>query len=235
MNTFQFNGHSVRSFQIQDASYFITSDANDAFGFMGDNTALDKVSIPISTAKALHSHMDEPTLDLENLPDRMLVIERHKALISVIRSNRTELAAIADIFGQILSKAFAQNFGIHRNQRMLPEVSDDVRVAKMAEAASSRKFDDKEPQDKINFPGWSTISEMLVELGEDPANENSLAVDSTFRFWLNRQLSDLYRAQSGEEPPVVKRKKGSGFCYPPSFLAQVELYRSTWLGLRESA
>jgi hypothetical protein len=235
MNTFQLNGHSVRSFQIQDASYLITSDANDAFGFMGDNTALDKASIPVSTAKALHSHMDKPTLDLENLPDRMLVIERHKALISVIRSNRPELAAVTDIFGQMLDKAFAQNFGKQNDRPMLPAVSDDVRVAKMASAASSRKFSDKEPQDKINYPGWSTITEMLTELGEDCTDENSLIVDSKFRFWLNRQISDLYRAQFGEEPPDVKRKKGHGFCYPPSYLAQIELYRSTWSGLRESA
>jgi hypothetical protein len=235
MNTFQLNGYSVRYFQEEDITYLVTSDANDAFGFKGDNTLLDKASISVSTAKALHSHMDKPTLDFKNLPDRTLVIERYKALISVMRSNRSELSEITDVFGQILDKAFAENFGMQSSRPRLPAVSDDVRVAKMAEAASSRRLEDKEPQDKINYPGWSTITEMLMELGEDPSDENSLIVDSKFRFWLNRQLSDLYRAQSGEEPPMVKRKKGSGYCYPPSFLAQVELYRSTWLGLKEVA
>jgi hypothetical protein len=86
MNTFQLNGYSVRYFQEEDITYLVTSDANDAFGFKGDNTLLDKVSISVSTAKALHSHMDKPTLDFKNLPDRTLVIERYKALISVIRS-----------------------------------------------------------------------------------------------------------------------------------------------------
>jgi hypothetical protein len=235
MNTFPLNGYNVRFFQLEETTYLVTADANKAFGFDGKNTSIDEASITVADVPKYETFILDTSNGLETLSSRASVIELPNLLGVISRSNKPELKNMQGIMNQLLAKAFAQNFGMQKNQPLLPAVSDDVRVAKMAEAASSRKFEDKEPQDKINYPGWSTITEMLTELGEDSTDENSLIVDSKFRFWMNRQISDLYRAQFGEEPPVVKRKKGSGFCYPPSYLAQVELYRSTWLGFRESA
>jgi hypothetical protein len=235
MNEFQLNGYSVRFFQLEKNTYLVTADANKAFGFDGKNTSINEASISVADVPKYESFILDASNGLETLSTRASVIELPSLPGVISRSNKPEPKNMQGIMMQLLAKSFAQNFGMQPNRPMLPAVSDDVRVAKMAGAASSRKIEDKEPQDKINYPGWSTITEMLTGIGEDPSDEDSLIVDSRFRFWLNRQLSDLYRAQSGEEPPVVKRKKGAGFCYPPSFLAQVELYRSTWLGLTKIA
>jgi hypothetical protein len=235
MQTFQLNGQTVRFFQQGETTYLVTSDANKAFGFSGDQTAIDKASESLSSVKVSLVINETFMDDLGNLPDRMLVIELPNLLGVITRSSKPELKNMQGIFNQLLAKSFAQNFGMQQNRPMLPAVTDDVRLKRMAGAVSNRDFSDKEPQDKINYPRWATVTEMLIELGEDPSDENSILVNLTFRSWLSRHMSDLYRSRTGEEPPIVKRKKSSGFCYPPSFLEQVELYRSTWLELKESA
>jgi hypothetical protein len=100
----------------------------------------------------------------------------------------------------------------------------------MAKAVCKRYSGLEVPQDKLNLPGWLTVTEMLISLGEDPDKDSgSLIHDCQFRYWINRQVSDVYRAQYGEEAPTVQRQKGSGYCYPASFFGLVKLYRSNWL------
>ncbi len=112
----------------------------------------------------------------------------------------------------------------------LPPVSDTERVDNMATAVCKRYHGSDIPQDKVNLPDWLTVTEMLINLGEDADKDSgSLVHDHQFRFWINRQMSDVYRAQMGEEAPTVQRQKGSGYCYPASFFGLVKLYRSNWL------
>jgi hypothetical protein len=88
MNSFEFNGDYIRFFEIGNDAYFVTSDANDACGFKGNDTLLDKMSMPIATV--LNTEMDEHIPDLDFLPGRTLVIEKHKAFIAVARSSNPE-------------------------------------------------------------------------------------------------------------------------------------------------
>jgi hypothetical protein len=229
MQTFQLNGQAVRFFEISDAIYLVTSDANKAFGFDGENTAIDNISKWAGEVPKHESFMFSTNDGLENLSGRTLVIELKDLLKVLIRSNKTELETLQDALMQQLAKAFAQNFGMQSDRPMLPPVSDTDRVGKLASAAASRFRDTEEPTDKVKLPNWSTVTEMLAALGESPEDENSLVKNERFRFWINRQISDIYRAQHGQEPPLVSRGKTGGYCYPPSFAGLVQLYRSQWL------
>jgi KilA-N domain len=112
----------------------------------------------------------------------------------------------------------------------LPSRDDTDRVVNMATSAASRSVDrlDSEPKDKINLSGWFTVTELLEMLGESISTDNSLAKDLEFRFWLNRQVADLYRANNGEEPPQISRKKTKAYCYPPSYKSFVSTYIDQW-------
>lgn len=115
-------------------------------------------------------------------------------------------------------------------QKVLTPHSDIDRIDLMSHAVCKRYQGVEAPQDKLNLPGWLTVTEMLIELGENPDKDSgSLIHDMKFRFWINRQLADVYRAQYGEEAPVVNRSKGSGYCYPHSFNGLARLYRSNWI------
>jgi hypothetical protein len=229
MQTFRLNNFDVRFFQIEETIYLITSDTNKAFGFAGDNTAINNASESLSSVKVSRIIHESFMDDLENLPDRTLVIELPNLLGVITRSSKPELKNMQAIFNQLLAKSFARNFGISNDRKALPPTSDTDRIEKLATAARLRYQDDQVPVDKTHLPGWLTVTEILIELGEDPSAESSLINSDRFRFWINRNISDIYRAQHGEEPPIVSRKKGSGYCYPPSFSGLVELYRSNWL------
>lgn len=227
MQTFQLNGQSVRFSQAGDSTYLITSDANKAFGFKGENTLLDIPSVRLDSL----TECRKPMLSTENLAKNTLVIELKNLLLAILRSNKSEMENMQDILSQQLAKAFAQNFGMQANQPMLAPISDTHRIAQLATASAARhqKGSDDAPANKIDLPGWLTVTEMLISAGEDENEETGLLKNDFFRFWINRQMSDVYRAQHGEEPPTVSRKKGKGYCYPPSFIGLVNLYRSNWL------
>jgi hypothetical protein len=228
MQTFRLNNSDVRFFQREETIYLITSDTNQAFGFEGENTAFDNASELLGKVFSNETFIRDP----HDLPDRTRLIELSKLVGVISRSNKPELLNTQDIFNQIVAKSFVQSFGISNDRKALPPISDTDRIGKLATAARSRykiDQDDSPPIDKTNLPGWLTVTETLLELGEDPNEESSLINHDRFRFWINRQISDIYRAQHGEEPPIVSRKKGSGYCYPPSFSGLVELYRSNWL------
>ncbi len=226
MQSFQLNGQTIRFFEANETIYLITADAKKAFGFVGESTTLDNVSSSIHEI-----FMDAIALHENNLPKNTLVLEFKELVRVVIRSSKPELISTQDLFCQMVVNTFTQGFGTTQELQALPPATDEERVDLMSQASRKRYRDINMdiPQDKIDLPGWLTITEMLTDLGEDPGKDSdSLIHDLQFRFWLNRQIADIYRAQWGEEPPTVNRHKGSGYCYPPSFLGLVRLYRSNW-------
>jgi KilA-N domain len=112
----------------------------------------------------------------------------------------------------------------------LDPLDDNDRILNMATSAASRSVSrlDPEPRDKINLSGWYTLTEFLELLGEGIEEESSLARDLQFRFWLNRQVADLYRSKNSEEPPQISRKKKKAYCYPPSYKQLVATYIEQW-------
>ncbi len=111
MKTFQLNDHSVRFFQFDETIYLITSDANQAFDFPGQNTALDNVSVRLDELPKDESFIFSP----ENLAKNTRTIELKNLLRVIVRSSKSELENIQDILMQLLAKAFAQNFGLAKN------------------------------------------------------------------------------------------------------------------------
>jgi KilA-N domain len=115
--------------------------------------------------------------------------------------------------------------------RLVAELALD-RLENMAESAASRLTRlDTEPRDKINLPGWHTGGEMLKPFDED----NSLAKNRKFRYWINRYLADEYRAQNAQNPPQVSRNRSKAYCYPPSFKELVGSYIEHWNATRSAA
>jgi hypothetical protein len=83
---------------------------------------------------------------------------------------------------------------------------------------------DKSPQDKINLPGWLMAIEMVEMCGGD----GKLATNRRFRYFISRQLADLYRSKHGQEPPKVSRNKRKGFAYPSDFKDLARAYILQW-------
>jgi hypothetical protein len=67
---------------------------------------------------------------------------------------------------------------------MLPPTTDIDQVQKMASSVASRGF--SESRDLVDLPEWMTVTQMLGELGESINEEDSLAKNDEFRFWINR-------------------------------------------------
>jgi hypothetical protein len=225
MQHFSLNGFNVRCFASNGVTYLVSADVNNAFGFQGRDTSVDNVSI---TKAELFSR--DSLLQVEDLPDRTLLIEFKKLLRAILRSNKSESSGTSEALLQMLENAFfAASMATPTDLPALPPVADDDRVQKLATAAANRYQPSDVPKDAIKLPGWLTVSEMLISLGEDPTAEFALIKDNNFRYWINRQMSDIYRAQFGDEPPAVNRKKGCGYCYPKTFTSLVKLYRGNWL------
>jgi hypothetical protein len=103
--------------------------------------------------------------------------------------------------------------------------SDGERVGNLAQCASLQIAT---PKDKIDLTEWLTITEMLTTAGKDRPELVGRLKSDKFRYWINRQIADIYRAQYGCEPPTVYRRKSSRLCYPPSFQALVSRYLANW-------
>jgi KilA-N domain len=108
--------------------------------------------------------------------------------------------------------------------------NDNDRISNMATSVASRSVArlDPEPKDKINLNGWLTVRELLEMLGERSDAPSSLTSDRKLRFWVNRQLPDVYRANNREEPPRILRGKSRAYCYPPSYKSFVSTYVTQW-------
>jgi hypothetical protein len=231
MQTFKFNNVNIRFFSIDQDIYFVTTDANKAFGFKGNNTLLDISSVNIDTLVVTYRNRIPLQVDsINELAKGVLVVLLPELIRAVIRSNKPNLENLADIFVQLAAQGFMAS-RVQSDQKILPPATDTDRISKMALAAANHYKSDELPQDRIAMDGWETVTEMLIRLGEDPNKENleTMIHNPHFRFWVNRQMPDFYRGLTGENPPIVKRKEGSGFCYPPSNLKFVQLYLSHWI------
>ena len=118
----------------------------------------------------------------------------------------------------------------------LDAIDDNDRILNMATSAASRSISrlDPEPKDGINLKGWYTVTEFLEMLGESFSEPNSLARDLEFRFWVNRQVADIYRANNSEEPPQISRNKSKAYCYPPNYKGFVSSYIEQWREIKFS-
>jgi hypothetical protein len=232
MQSFQLNNKAVRFFQANETIYLITADVNKALGFRGKNTALDESSMLLSS---LYISEYESFILSKGIHAYSLVIEFKYLVRVVIRSSKSALAEIQDLFCQMVVNGFGFNTTEEpQSKAALPQGSTGDRVRNMSTALRNRYQGIEAPQDLINLPGWLTVTEMLINLGEDPAKESgSLIRDLQFRFWVNRQMADIYRGENAQEPPSVSRNKGKGFCYAPSYFKHVQAFRSIWLGLSQ--
>jgi hypothetical protein len=226
MQKFSYNAQEIRFFEAGDDVYFVTADVNRAFGFSGENTLADRISQRLEDLAKHISDMDST----EQLQKNTLVLQTGDLVRAIIRSSKSDphIHNIKDALIEMAASAFKKSFTQPPERLALPAATDHDRVEKLA-TASRNHNPDKPPQNLELMDGWNTITETLTELGEDPKEEASLINDARFRFWINRQIADIYRAQKGEEPPIARRKKGKGYVYPPLFHGLVRLYRSNWL------
>jgi hypothetical protein len=226
MQKFNYNGHDIRFFTAGDDVYFITSDVNKGFGFSGENTLADRISQRLENLAIHISNMGST----EQLQKNTLVLQTKDLVEAIVRSTKQDphIRNLSDVFIQMAATAFNASFTQSPERPALPAATDYDRVENLA-SASSKHDPDKLPQNLELMEGWQTITEVLTKLGEDPESEFSLLNDDRFRFWINRQMADIYRAQNREEPPIVSRGKAKGYCYPDSFVGLVRLYRSNWL------
>jgi hypothetical protein len=155
-----------------------------------------------------------------------LLISLNDVMKCIGRASVSKFGNLQSLIFGLAGSAFIAQYNLRPNRLALPPTSDSDRIDKMAGATKARY---SEPQDKVNMPGWLTISEMLEELGESWDDDDTLLKDSRFRFWINRQLSDIYRGQIGEEPPTVRRNHRKAYCYPSEFLPLIGQYRDKWL------
>lgn len=221
MEQFNLNDQTVRFFTIAETIYLITSDANKAFGFAGDNTALDNISAPLSRIPISDIFTDATSDGIGNLPDRTLAIKLESLLFTIIRSRKPEMEAMQDVLTQQLAKSFIQNFGMRSEQKALPPATDHERTAKLATATHRRVQLLK--KNKVDTTGWNTLRELLIDI-----DRKRLLQDPHLSYWLSHHLPDIYRSQHGEDPPSVRRKGTRGYCYPATFKSLVRTYVSSW-------
>ena len=222
MEQFNLNGQAVRFFTIDQSIYLITNDANKAFGFAGENTALDNISAPLSRITIHENLMDATNDGTENLSDRVLVIELKSLLRAIIRSRKPEMEAMQDIFTQQLAKSFIQNFGVRSEQNVLPPATDHERAERLA-TATHRRINCPPKLKSISTGGWKTLRELLIDI-----DQKRVSQDRNLLYWLSHHLPDMYRAEQGEDPPSVRRKGPRGYCYPATFKSLVRTYISSW-------
>lgn len=102
MESFKFNNVDVRFFDCGDGVYFLTNDANLAFGFKGDNTRLDKLSVRLDVVAESMLH----TFSAENLAKNTLAILLPELIKGVVKSSNPELERLGDVFVQMAAKGF---------------------------------------------------------------------------------------------------------------------------------
>jgi hypothetical protein len=228
MNSFKYNGVDVRLIEISAQEiYFVTSDANDAFGFAGQNTRLDKLSVRLDSLSKDMNYI----LSTEPLAKNTLVILLSDLVKGIVKSGDDDLASLGDALVQMASHRFTEVYLNQKDRPMLPAVSDHVRLERTAGVTASKYYSPHadEPVNRIDLPGWMTVTEMLAQI--DPRDEDSIIKGSHFRYWANTRFAEKYREIHSNEPPRNKR----GTClYPPSFLGLVGQYVAEWLKTRDS-
>jgi KilA-N domain len=93
--------------------------------------------------------------------------------------------------------------------------SDVERGVQFGKAVAMRAFEGE----KLEVPdGWQTIREYLIEI----VGDSDTMKMSGASYWICRNLADLYRSNTSENPPQVSTKRGGTFCYPPQYRDAIE-------------
>jgi hypothetical protein len=93
------------------------------------------------------------------------------------------------------------------------------------QSVASRDYQPEVKRSKRSVPdGWLTVGEWLQLIMGD----RKAAKDAGVIFWLSRQISDLYRSNTGYEPPKVPCKRGSVYCYPPEYRNVIASHYRSW-------
>jgi hypothetical protein len=219
MNTFPLNGYNVRFFQLEETTYLVTADANKAFGFDGKNTSIDEASIAVADVPKYETFILDTSNGLETLSSRASVIELPNLLGVISRSNKPELKNMQGIMNQLLAKAFAQNFGMQKNQPLLPAISDTDRMVNSAISAKRSIADIKKMKARGEFREWNSPRGMVYKLISDPKKQRAYLNDGKLMRGLRTALAAHLEATRAIKPPQVKgfncKSKAQGF--PPEF------------------
>lgn len=104
-------------------------------------------------------------------------------------------------------------------------IDDSKRMHNAGQSVASRDYQPEVKKSKRSVPdGWLTVGEWLQLIMGD----RKAAKDAGVIFWLSRQISDLYRANAGSEPPKVPCKRGSVYCYPPEYRDAIASNYHSW-------
>lgn len=103
--------------------------------------------------------------------------------------------------------------------------TDDIeRTDKMGRSVASRGYPVAKKEKLAPPENWRTISEFMEVIMGDRAEAKA----SGASVWCCRQMSDLYRANTGLEPLKVPSKRGGVFCYPPEYFEPIKSHYEAW-------
>jgi KilA-N domain len=110
--------------------------------------------------------------------------------------------------------------------KILLSLEDLDLASNMAMAVASKLIGSKNDLEaRLKIPNWQTVTEMLAALGY-LREEGSIAMDASFRHWVNKDFCGLYRSRNGILPPQTETKRGGAYCYPPAYIPLLETYLS---------
>lgn len=225
MQSFKFSNVNVRFFEGGDDVYFITSDANDAFGFKGDGTLLDKLSVKLDTlAEIIISKVSA-----QNLAKSTLLILLPELIKGIVRSNNANLENLTSIFAQLAAKGFMAA-RIQKDQPLLPAVSVTDRMANSAISVKRSITDRKKARARSEFMGWNTPRGIVYKLIPAPNKQRTYLNDKKLMWGLRTTLAAELVATTGMKPPTVNsyncKSRGQGF--PPDYEDFAIAYLRAW-------
>jgi hypothetical protein len=231
MQKFKHNGQDIRFFENGEDVYFVTADANRAFGFSGQNTSIDNVSVNVDTLAVEDRISSLNQSDgIEGLQRGILVLTLPNLITAVIRSNKPNTQSLADIFVQMAAKSFMTPLTHPPERKALPAATDSERAGNLAKAIKGRKL--KLSRTRVDSSDWQTAQELFTQAAK-AIGAIYLRKDNGLHYGFNRHIADFYRQRSGEDPPSVRRKGTAGFCYPAIFESIARAYLTTWVNTKK--
>jgi hypothetical protein len=225
VQSFKFNHTNIRFFESGDRVWFVTSDANNGFGFAGQNTRLDRLSIQL---KDLAKDTDY-ILSLENLAKNTLVISLPDLIEGIIKFDSPELKGLGKMFVQLAADGFMAA-RVKRDRPILLPMPSDKRMMNSAISAKLQTTDQKKRRRRGEFAGWNTAKGLVCKLISEPGRRRAYLNDNKCMYRLRTALTAEYAATTGEKPPKVKSYncKSQGLGYPPAYEALAKAYLLAW-------